>query len=317
MVNDIIVSDGDVTVPTVLVDSNTSVHMNTNIIVRVPSIEGISELDLAYNMCKFSDMSYSSPHRVPVHYESSFTFLSEDDAQCYIWKQGGTMVISFRGTESLIDVIADARIIQTELPLFESGSNETNPKVHCGFMSQFMSLKPKLDEEVLTFTKNPENSTRMIYFTGHSLGGGLATIAALHYSYKVSNPISCTTFGSPRAGNNLFASLFNSKIKRSHRFVNQEDPIPFVPSDLFYEHVAGIRYIDRNGCIHDRITENRMLNFLKDCICCCLHTERPIHDHSCCDYLESIKRYKQQWDLKDSVDGTKRSGPGGGDTARV
>lgn len=85
-------------------------------------------------------------------------------------------------------------------------------------------------------------------FTGHSLGGSLATLASTHISYGISGDYvhSVYTFASPRVGNKIFVDQYNtnvakmessslaSKILRSHagvcyRVANLFDLVPHLP----------------------------------------------------------------------------------------
>ena len=51
-----------------------------------------------------------------------------------------------------------------------------------------------------------------IYVTGHSLGGAIATVAALDIRHTYDAPMKVYTFGQPRVGNALYAKYFIDKI---------------------------------------------------------------------------------------------------------
>jgi hypothetical protein len=72
-----------------------------------------------------------------------------------------------------------------------------------------------------------------IFITGHSLGAGLATLAALHISEiakkkKINASINLYTFASPRVGDETFATRFDA-IPSCYRVINSEDLIQAVP----------------------------------------------------------------------------------------
>ncbi len=72
-----------------------------------------------------------------------------------------------------------------------------------------------------------------IFITGHSLGAGLATLAALHISEIAKNKgidtsINLYTFASPRVGDETFATCFDA-IPSCYRVINSEDLIQAVP----------------------------------------------------------------------------------------
>ncbi|KAJ1372520.1 hypothetical protein KIN20_034696 [Parelaphostrongylus tenuis] len=64
-----------------------------------------------------------------------------------------------------------------------------------------------------------------ITFTGHSLGGALATLAAARIArnYWRGDQITIYTFGQPRVGDVEFALSFDKMIKESYRVVFRRD----------------------------------------------------------------------------------------------
>ncbi|MDJ0574536.1 MAG: lipase family protein [Xenococcaceae cyanobacterium MO_234.B1] len=90
-----------------------------------------------------------------------------------------------------------------------------------------------------------------IYVTGHSLGGALATIAAMDIAQKdkLRTPINLYTFASPRVGDNEFADKFNqfasgdNKKIKAFRFANSEDIVPKVPFPVWFK--SGIDLEDK------------------------------------------------------------------------
>ncbi|KAJ7596665.1 alpha/beta-hydrolase [Mycena floridula] len=79
--------------------------------------------------------------------------------------------------------------------------------------------------------------------TGHSLGGSLATLAAV--TLKSNFPGSQTmtySYGAPRTGNNHFAHFFNEMFgKRAFRVVHTYDGVPtMIPMDLGYHHHGAV-----------------------------------------------------------------------------
>ena len=82
---------------------------------------------------------------------------------------------------------------------------------------------------------------KSIYVTGHSLGGALATISALHLAQflkldlsreETESRIFLYTFASPRVGNQKFAEECSQKF-RAYRIANSEDIVPGVPPGTF------------------------------------------------------------------------------------
>jgi hypothetical protein len=72
-----------------------------------------------------------------------------------------------------------------------------------------------------------------IFVTGHSLGAGLATLAALHIDKiakkkGINASINLYSFASPRVGDEIFANHFNN-LSSCYRVINSEDLIQAVP----------------------------------------------------------------------------------------
>lgn len=87
---------------------------------------------------------------------------------------------------------------------------------------------PSMWEVVERIFNNPNyySQTDQVFVTGHSLGGALATLAALHIGHlKNCQPI-VYTFASPRVGNSGFARYFEKMVGNSFRIANTEDMVP-------------------------------------------------------------------------------------------
>ncbi len=152
-------------------------------------------------------------------------------------------IIAFRGTEPTkwADVITDLKAWKTPLAA-DWGS------VHSGFKSAFDSIgsvmREKLDEW--------KDQGLAIWVTGHSLGGGLATLMAAdilrrneageHFDLR-----GVYTFGSPRVGNKAFREKLVA-VAAKHgtqmvRFRNGDDVVTAVPRVAEFEHVGRIAHL--------------------------------------------------------------------------
>lgn len=171
-------------------------------------------------------------------------FFSGNSSQCYVANNDDFLLLAFRGTEIrrrgadsdfaniIADLETDANIALAE---WEPGG-----MVHRGF-------KEALDEvweSVLDYLRSKEKARRTVWFTGHSLGAALATLAAQRYEQVRG----LYTFGSPRVGDRDFKKGF---LFPTYRFVNHDDIVTRVPPPLFYQHVGRLKYIDGEGLLHD------------------------------------------------------------------
>lgn len=90
-------------------------------------------------------------------------------------------------------------------------------------------MKQQVEATLSTSTDCPQCS--QVFVTGHSLGGALATIAALHIhkltSFKC--PI-LYTFASPRVGDPRFAKNFDIPEWQCYRVANTEDIVQMIPA---------------------------------------------------------------------------------------
>jgi hypothetical protein len=122
------------------------------------------------------------------------------------------------------------------IPLVSNLFGQLQSKVSEFFSSDITPSKTVISEFFdKYFTQNQQLSETEIFITGHSLGAGLATLAALHIAkiaerHNVNPSIQLYTFASPRVGNEDFAKHFDDLTKiKSFRIINSEDLIQSVP----------------------------------------------------------------------------------------
>jgi triacylglycerol lipase len=158
------------------------------------------------------------------------------DGFAYLAEGDDLIVLSFRGTQSLINwrTNLNARLIHPD-------ATDRNLKVHEGFYSAFVMLtdgaQGLLDK--MRQLKTTTNGLIPIYITGHSLGGALAQIASAVLGDD--QVAACYTFGSPRVGNIYFDLWVKPP---SYRLVNYADIVPQVPlSVMGYRHAGDARYL--------------------------------------------------------------------------
>lgn len=164
-----------------------------------------------------------------------------------MFRNGRTIfVVAIRGTEP-----RDPRDLATDLNFKYTPLSPELPgvKVHTGFLKTsnlaIQALRPYLKQ-----IRNDPNSE--VIFTGHSLGGAAATIAAAQLT-DLGVPrakVSAYAFGAPAVGNADFERRYRDlKVWR----VNQpNDPVPKVLDNT----IMGFRHIGRQG-----ILENGQITF--------------------------------------------------------
>jgi triacylglycerol lipase len=180
--------------------------------------------------------------------------------QLYMAYNQNFVIVTFRGTrlnrlqDLLSDILTD---LNCSLVTFEDSGC-----VHQGFNNELSIIWDSLYLRLIQLYE--ENSKRTFWFTGHSLGAALATLAA-HKTVKKNARIDVRgvyTFGSPCVGDKFFKKtyLLNSQ---TYRFVNSNDYVARLLSVGIYphpklvltqyHHVGNVKYIDSKYQIHHDI----------------------------------------------------------------
>lgn len=125
-------------------------------------------------------------------------------------------------------------------------------KVHRGFYNAYLSIAPAVARTTKRLFETGRYDSMVV--CGHSLGGALATLAALHITWELGPGarkqrdrlvpvVSCYTYGSPRVGDRSFRDFYNRLVPDTWRHVNDEDGVPRVPPKfLGFRHVGWVRH---------------------------------------------------------------------------
>jgi triacylglycerol lipase len=162
--------------------------------------------------------------------------LEHDGSQAFWFRSGHDVVVACRGTEpsEWNDLQADANATMAVLG--------TLGNVHSGVNREVDDLWPQL-QQIL------RDSSRRIWFCGHSLGGAMATIAAYRCTTTgdLANPEELHTFGSPRVGCRRYVRHADMT---HYRWVHNNDVVTRVPPFwMGYRHCGQEIYLDRDGRI--------------------------------------------------------------------
>lgn len=180
----------------------------------------------------------------------SAEFVGHGDTQAYIASNAHAVLISFRGTQpgSLGDIVDDALAVLVPW---------THGAVHFGFREALARVWPEIMNKV-----EPLAASRTVWFTGHSLGAALATLAADRFP----STAGVCTLGCPRVGDRLFAAGFDARFgSRALRYVNDTDIVTHLPTPapLPYNHVGSLRQITPDGQV---TSQNPSLAHLVDSV---------------------------------------------------
>jgi len=196
------------------------------------------------------------------------------------------VIVAFRGTYSIANTIADLSTRHAEYVPFPADNDShtlctqsrdsdhgmnllpqlrqqhgkrafeepdcKNCTIHTGFLTSWQNTRctiiPHVEEAL---GKYPDYKLVLV---GHSLGGAVATIAALEFQARGYEP-HVTTFGEPRLGNREFNQYINHKFNLNAtspddalfwRVTHVDDPVPLLPlAEWGYEMHAGEIYISK------------------------------------------------------------------------
>lgn len=232
-------------------------------------------------------------------------FFDERGTQAILLADDEKIIVGFRGSETVLeDWITDFKIRKTAGPC---------GNVHRGFKAALNWVWTDIEEAIETIRDPlPPEKRQTLWFTGHSLGGALATMATAFCKFN-EQPIIVNglyTFGQPRVGSEKFATAFNAAFKtQTFRFVNNNDVVTRVPPSICdYSHVGQLRYFDRAG-IFKTDTDLSWWNTFWDRMDGHLDGFRDrspdsINDHQLLSidlkrgYIPFLKRHSDEWALK-------------------
>jgi triacylglycerol lipase len=147
-------------------------------------------------------------------------------------------LVAFRGTDpaQIKDWLTDASAILVPSDV---------GRVHAGFVEAFRSIWPAL---LADLRATQWRGARPLWFTGHSLGAALATLAVASCHDAGVVVAGHYNFGSPRVGDSSFVIPYDERYAAvTSRFVNNNDLVTRVPPrELAYRHVDARRYFDRH-----------------------------------------------------------------------
>ena len=173
-----------------------------------------------------------------------------ESTQCYAAHNDDFVLVAFSGSDmreregnGVFDALADWTV-NLSVDTVPSGNGG---RVHRGFAGALDEVwGPRGEDAGLEGYLDGlcGAGRRRVWFTGHSLGGALATIAAGRYGHAPE----VYTFGSPRVGDEGYVEGLDLPV---YRFVHGGDSVPKLPVGGSYRHAGVEKYIDDEGRIHD------------------------------------------------------------------
>jgi triacylglycerol lipase len=161
-------------------------------------------------MAKLSEIAYEvNPDKLKeLGFDLVTAFGGTKDVSGYIAESPECVVLAFKGT-----VLTEWDTVRDDLMFWHH--NEAGVAYDEGFYDAYEELE-------LFFWPYIENIKKPLFLTGHSLGGAIAVISAMHlFSFEA-----CYTFGSPRVCNSKGLPLAKKEV---YRVVHENDIVPSLP----------------------------------------------------------------------------------------
>ncbi len=150
--------------------------------------------------------------------------LGGGDLRLKVYQNGNQIMVSFIGTQNLTGVWQDAQLFQpVDASYVVPGAQG---KLHSGFAAIYQAAKPEI-----TKILNQYPSTN-VTFTGHSLGGAIASIASS--DQWPGHQVRAISVGAPQVGDETYSKWYTSSGFKQDRIIQKSDPITI--GNLKYVH---------------------------------------------------------------------------------
>ncbi|XP_046858563.1 probable feruloyl esterase A [Xenia sp. Carnegie-2017] len=165
-----------------------------------------------------------------------------DRTKGFVKYDDNKIVVSFQGSNDINDWYRNVKFAKEDY----SGCEDC--EVHIGFFQTYNAMKDQMLEKVSALSD--EHSDARVLVTGHSLGGAVATFAAVDL-VDAGHSVDLITFGSPRVGNNKFSEHVNGALNGLNlRVTNKRDFVTVIPLGFIgYLHVGQeVHCTDKGKC---------------------------------------------------------------------
>ncbi len=229
----------------------------------------------ARGLAHISDVAYLSKDKVIAEMQrlgaTNVKFVHVGDSQGVVASTGDRIIVAFPGSDEKSDWRSDLNFARK--PKFGA-------EVHGGFVNAYEDVWPEMEAEIKRLVAEKD---RPILFTGHSMGGALASMAALDLKQQSIGTIhSVYTFGCPPIGNQAFATKYDRAVPTTYRVVNQSDDVPAMEAPG-YEHAGKHIWLNGEGADNNSGWFGRLWH----------RVGRPIgsgvEDHRIANYEKSLK----------------------------
>ncbi|KAI9815730.1 MAG: hypothetical protein M1827_002126 [Pycnora praestabilis] len=142
-------------------------------------------------------------------------FIAVDDSNKLI-------VLAIRGSQSFQNWVDDMAMMLLPVPWICPGC-----EVHAGWWGAWSDMRESTKKALKK--AEAENPGYKVVVTGHSLGGAVATLAAMDLRKNGFPKADVFTFGSPRVANEKMSAFISSQAGGTHRITHTNDLVPKLP----------------------------------------------------------------------------------------
>ncbi|WMX13096.1 lipase family protein [Aureispira sp. CCB-E] len=152
------------------------------------------------------------------------------EAVCLLLETEQGIIIAFRGTishEKLDCPMLDDWLTNLQ---FNFTHWEGNVEVHSGFAFELHTIFDEINSTIKNW-----GTTKKLYITGHSQGGGVAVLAAYKLKEIAYDVEKVVVFAAPSAGGKSFMERYNNDLgleSKTTRYQHAGDIVPMLPPDM-------------------------------------------------------------------------------------
>lgn len=199
-------------------------------LVCVSSVVGAltkEEADIFCDQAKLCQQSYSLAHDPKASSDKNiYPFGSgEKIAEGFIKvaEDKKSITVVFKGTSTAKDVITDLKALWAI-------DHTTEQRCHNGALNRFQELLPNLEELMSrVIRENNVASDVEVHLTGHSLGGALLPLAALHFERKKLNLKTVSLIAPFKVLDSVSAAEYDKALKeRTYTIIHANDLVPMM-----------------------------------------------------------------------------------------
>lgn len=254
------------------------------------------KLSFCLEMAKISKATYAGPINHRLYSYDGLPFNGQKIVHgsfgrgyCRVFWNEHSVVIAFRGTREIVDwSIANFRAFPVAL---RDCDNTKKVLVHRGFQNALdfgdKTTQLRSLDAVIEYLEEFDLLGRKFSVTGHSMGAALALLfivklRARHPKIMNTQLDAIVTFAGPAVGLSGFKKFYGGLAKKTTRFVNGRDVVPFAPP-AFYHHVGEEFWLDDGLTKRDIDWKTRFLSAIKS------RFVNSVKDHSITEYIRKLE----------------------------